>query len=148
MELLLLIKVKGMKFPLDRKYYTKDGAHLWLKFEGDFIKVGMDAFVAEMMGSIAVLIVDKKIAKSGEVIGSFESAKYISKLNSPVSGEIIDVNDYVLRNPCEINKNPYDSWIFRIKPDNIEDECMYIIEGEDDILRWISEEIKRVEGES
>lgn len=146
MELLLLIEVKGMKFPLDRKYYTKNGAHLWLKFEGEFIRVGMDAFAARMIGNITFLIVDKKRAKIGEEIGSFESTKYISRLYSPVSGEIIDVNEHILRNPFEINKKPYNSWIFIIKPDDMEDESVYIIDGEDDILKWISEEIKRVEG--
>ena len=143
----MLLEVKGMKFPLDRKYYIKDGAHLWLKSEGDFIKIGMDAFAAEMIGSITVLNVNKKQAKSGEAIGSFESAKFISRLYSPVSGEIIDVNDNVLSNPCKINKNPYNSWIFTMKPDDTEDECEYIIEGKDKILNWISEEIKRVESD-
>ena len=147
MELLLLIEIKGMKFPLDRKYYTKNGAHLWLKFEGDLIRVGMDAFAAEMIGNITFLIVDKKRVKSGEEIGSFESTKYISRLYSPVCGEIIDINEHILRNPFEINKKPYNSWIFKIKPEDTNDEFKYIIEGENNIVKWISDEIKRVAGE-
>lgn len=145
MELLQLIKIKGIKFPLDRKYYTKNGAHLWLKFEGDIIQIGMDAFAAEMIGKITTIIVDKKIVKCGEELGSFESNKYINKLFSPVSGEIIDVNNKILNSPSIINIDPYNSWIFKIKPDKKKDNYKYIIEDEDQILRWIQKEFKKIE---
>jgi len=140
-----MIEIKGMKFPLDRKYYTKNGAHLWLKFEGDFIKIGMDAFAAKMIGNISFINVNRMTVKSGELIGSFESAKYISKLYAPVSGKIIDVNKNILRDSSKINKNPYKSWIFKIKPDNKKDDNKYIIEDEDKIISWITEEIKKIE---
>jgi len=140
----LMLEIKGMKFPLDRKYYTKNGAHLWLKSEGEFIKIGMDAFAAEMMGLFTVINVDKKQVKQGEAIGSFESAKFISKLYSPISGKIIDVNDKILRNPFEINKKPYKSWIFKMKSkDNAENK--YIMRDKDKILKWISKELEKVE---
>jgi glycine cleavage system H protein len=134
-----------MKFPIDRKYYTKNGAHLWLKDEGNIIQVGMDAFVAEMMGCISTIFVDKKTAKCGEEIGSFESNKYINKLFSPVSGEIIYVNDKILNNPNSINIDPYNSWIFKIRPDKNETDTKHILEDEDNILSWIKDEIKKIE---
>ena len=142
-----MLEVKDMKFPLDRKYYTKDGAHIWLKPEGKLIKIGMDAFAAEMAGSIASLNVSKRQVKSGEAIGSFESAKFVSRLYSPISGEIIAVNDQIISNPRNINEKPYDSWIVVMKPDNNEDGYQYIIEGKDEISNWISKEIERVEGD-
>ncbi|MCK4416303.1 MAG: hypothetical protein KAU84_04035, partial [Thermoplasmatales archaeon] len=77
---------------------------------------------------------------------SFESAKFVSRFYSPISGEIVTVNDKVLSNPQKINDNPYNSWIVAMKPDNNEDGCEYIIEGKDEISNWISEEIKRMEG--
>lgn len=147
MEVLLLLEIKGLKFPLDRKYYIKDGAHIWLKPEGNLVKIGLDMFAAEMAGSLTFLNVNKKRAQSGEPIGSFESAKFVSRFYSPMSGDIITVNDKVLNNPQKINDNPYNSWIVVMKPDNNEDGCEYIIEGKDKILKWISEEIKRAEGD-
>jgi len=140
-----LIEINGMKFPLDRKYYTKNGAHLWLKLEKDSIKIGMDAFAAMMTGIISFITVNKKAAKSGESIGSFESAKYISKLYSPVSGKIIEINDNVLKDPSKINKNPYISWIFKIEPDDKKNKSKFIIEDKDKISNWITEEIKKLE---
>ena len=140
-----MIEINGMKFPLDRKYYIKNGAHLWLKLEEDSIKIGMDAFAAMMIGFISFITVNKKTVKSGETIGSFESAKYISKLYSPVSGIIIEVNNSVLKDPSKINKDPYLSWIFKIKPDNKKNESKYIIENKNKISNWITKEIKNLE---
>lgn len=148
MEVLLLLEVKGMKFPLDRRYYIKNGAHMWLKPEGNLVKIGMDAFAAEMAGSLTFLNVSKRRAKSGEAIGSFESAKFVSRFYSPISGEIVTVNEKVLSNPQLINENPYNSWIVAMKPDNNEDGCEYIIEGKDEISNWISEEIKKIDNEN
>ena len=140
-----MLEIKGMKFPLDRKYYTKDGAHIWLKSEGDLVKVGMDAFAVEMAGLLTFLTVGKKEAKSGEAVGSFESAKFVSRFYSPINGEIVDVNEEVLKNPRKINEDPYNSWIMMIKPEADEDSKKYILEDENEIKKWISEELKRVE---
>ena len=148
MEVLLLLEVKGMKFPLDRRYYIKNGAHMWLKPEGNLVKIGMDAFATEMAGSLTFLNVGKRQVKSGEAIGSFESAKFVSKFYSPISGEIVSVNEKILSNPQLINENPYNSWIVAIRPDNNNHGCKYIIEGKDEISNWISEEIKKIDNEN
>jgi len=140
-----MIEIKGLKYPLDRKYYTKDGAHLWLKHEKNYIKIGMDAFSAEFMRIINYIIIDKKQVKSGEEIGTFESSKYISKLYSPVTGEIIEVNDNIIKNPSNINKTPYKSWIIKIKPDDKEADSKFIIGGKEKILNWITEDLMKIE---
>ena len=140
-----MLEVNGMKFPLDRKYYTKDGAHIWLKSEGDVVKVGMDAFAVEMAGLLTYLTITEKQTESGEAVGSFESAKFVSRFYSPLSGEIVDVNEEVLKNPRRINDDPYNSWILSIKPKPDDQVNEFILEKEDDIKKWISEELKRVE---
>jgi glycine cleavage system H protein len=140
-----LIVINGLKFLQDREYYTKNGAHLWLKDDGDFINIGMDAFAAMMTGYISFITVDKKTAKSGESIGSFESAKYISKLYSPVSGKIVEVNNDALKDPSKINKDPYLTWIFKIKPEDMNYKSKYIIKNKDQISNWIKDEIKKFE---
>jgi len=140
----MALEVKGMKFLLDRKYYIKNGSHLWLKQEGNMVKIGMDPFFARMTNPLTALNVTKKQVKSGEEIGSFESSKFVSKIYSPISGDIIAVNDKVLSNPQKINENPYDSWIFVMKSDkNVEEK--YIIEDKDKVFKWINKEIKRLE---
>ena len=144
-----MIEINGMKFPLDRKYYTKNGAHIWLSVEDEIDKIGMDAFSTEMTGLLTFLTITQKKVKSDEAIGSFESAKFVSRLFSPISGEIVDINETVLKNPRMVNEKPYDSWLVAIKPDDLEDalKSEYILETEEDISSWISQEIKRLEEE-
>ena len=140
-----MFEINKMKFPLDRKYYTKDGAHIWLKQEGDLVKIGMDSFAAEMVGLLSFLKVALGQTKSGEAIGSFESAKFVSRFYSPFNGEIVAINDEVINNPRKINDDPYNSWIAMIKPEVKDNDYKYIIEGKERISKWITEEIKRVE---
>jgi len=142
-----LPEIKGMKFPLDRAYYTRDGAHIWLKQEGDLVKIGLDAFLVDYAGYLTFLTVNEKQVKVGESIGSFESAKFVSRLYSPVDGTIVAVNEEVIQNPRKINEDPYDSWIFAVKPDSpgLDDESEYLLVNEDAIVNWISEEIKKVD---
>ena len=146
MEVLSLLKIKGMKFPLDRKYYIKNGAHIWLKSEGNIIKIGIDAFAADAIGYINFFNINKKKVKSGEDIGSFESTKFVGRFYSPINGEIVTVNNEVLSNPQMISNNPYDSWIVAIKPNN-KNKFKYILEEKDEISNWISKEIKKMEGD-
>ena len=144
-----MIEVNGMKFPMDRKYYKKNGAHIWLSEEGDVVKIGMDAFAAEMAGLLTFLTITRKEVKSGEAIGSFESAKFVSRFYSPINGKIVAINEEALKNPRLINENPYDSWIVAIKPDDPEDglESEDILKTEEEVSSWISEEMKRLEEE-
>ncbi len=106
------------------------------------IKIGLDAFAVEMAGSINYLNVKKGRVKKNEEFGSFESSKFVKKLYSPVSGEIIKVNDSVLVSPQSINNNPYKSWIVKIKMDNKNYDCEHIIKDKDKILKWINKEIE------
>ena len=144
-----MIEVNGMKFPLDRKYYTKNGAHIWLSVEDDVVKIGMDAFATEMTGLLTFLTITMKEVKCGEAIGSFESAKFVSRLFSPIDGEIVAINEMAMKNPRMVNEKPYDSWLVAIKPDDIEDalKSEHILETEEEISSWISQEMKRLEEE-
>ncbi len=105
----------------------------------------MDAFAAEMVGLLTFLKVIDGMVKSGESIGSFESAKFVSRFHSPLNGEIVSVNDEVVNNPRKINNDPYNSWIVSIKPENMNYDGKYILEDKEEIRKWISEEIKRAE---
>ena len=144
MKVILLVKINGMDFPLDRKYYIKNGAHIWLKQEKDVIKIGLDAFATQIAGPIDFIYAKKGQVKSNEVIGSFESTKFVSKLHSPINGEIITINTKVVNQPKSISNKPYDSWIVEIKPDNPNINGKYILEEKEKITIWILNEIKRL----
>ena len=73
--------------------------------------------------------VGKTIAAEGEA-AIVESVKAASDVYSPLSGEIIAVNDLLEASPEIINDSPYDEgWFFKIKPDNL-DELADLLDAE------------------
>jgi glycine cleavage system H protein len=142
-----MVEIENLRFPTDRKYYTKSGSHIWIKEEGDVVKIGMDSFLTENAGYLSYLTIDNTEFNQGDSIGSFESAKFVSKFYSPVSGKVVKTNEDVLNDPIKINKDPYNSWIVEVKPTDLKSDfkASEILEGEDNIKNWITEELKRLD---
>jgi glycine cleavage system H protein len=55
---------------------------------------------------------------AGDTAGVVESVKAASDIYSPVSGEVIAVNEALADSPEQVNSEPYNSWIFKLKPSN------------------------------
>ncbi|UCE37317.1 MAG: glycine cleavage system protein H [Thermoplasmata archaeon] len=142
-----MIEINNMKFPLDRKYYKKHGNHIWLKEEGGILRIGMDSFLTENAGYLSYITIDNRKLSQGEAIGSFESAKFVSKFYSPISGKVVSVNEDVLNDPIKVNKDPYNAWIVEIEPENLDKDLQSddIVEGEEGIKIWIESEIIRLD---
>lgn len=142
-----MIEIQNLKFPLDRRYYKKNGSHIWLMEEGSCMKIGMDSFLTENAGYLSYLTIDKKKFNQGDAIGSFESAKFVSKFYSPVTGEIVNINEDVVNNPIKINKDPYNAWIVEIKPSDMQMDFQSedLLEGKENIKAWIEDELKRLD---
>ncbi len=52
---------------------------------------------------------------AGAVCGEIESTKSVSELFSPVTGEVVEVNDSVVGDPALVNSDPYGAaWLFRV----------------------------------
>jgi glycine cleavage system H protein len=138
-----------MEFPLDRWYYKKHSSHVWFKNESGKIKIGLDAFLAKNAGYLNFISVDRDEAVHGESLGSYESAKFVSKYYSPVSGPVTKVNEMVVSNPRKINDDPYGSWIVEINPTQLEHDLSSddVVYEEKSIKEWIEDEVKRLDAE-
>ena len=145
------VKVGKLRFPLDRRYYIRKGAHIWiLPQKGGTVKLGMDSFLTENAGFLNYISLDKKTTvKRGGSLGSFESAKFVSKLYSPVSGKVVGVNEPVLKDPRRINKDPYGSWIVELRASDLDKDLLSpeLLVKEGDIKEWIKEELRRAESD-
>ena len=54
--------------------------------------------------------------KKGEAVATLDSIKTTADVYSPVTGEVVEVNERLLEEPELINKDPYgDGWIFAVK---------------------------------
>ena len=55
--------------------------------------------------------------ETGQECAVVESVKAAADIYSPVSGEVIEINEAVLDNPQLINEDPYgNGWLFRVRP--------------------------------
>ena len=100
-------------------YYTKSDE--WLKVEDDIGTVGITDYAQDQLGDIVYLekIKKGKKLKQGEALTTIESVKAVSDVNTPVTGEVIEVNEKVIEDASIINKDPYgEGWIAKINIDN------------------------------
>ncbi|MEW5760526.1 MAG: glycine cleavage system protein H [Candidatus Thermoplasmatota archaeon] len=134
------IKVGKFFFPLDRYYFPE---HTWLKIEDGLAIIGLDAFVIENAGYLSYIEIEKSEVKRSEAIGSYESAKFVSRIFSPISGKILFVNEAVIKNPRKINENPYENWLVKIMPAK-KDEIELGLTQEKELRKWIKEEEKKI----
>ena len=122
---------------------------MWvLPRKGGTVRIGMDSFLTENAGHLNYISLDKKsTVRKGGSLGSFESAKFVSKLYSPVGGRIVGVNEPVLKDPRRINKDPYGSWIVELRVSDLERDLFSpeLLVEERDIREWIKDELRRAE---
>jgi len=121
-----VLKVKGMEFPLDRLYYVSKGSHLWVRAGDGRARVGMDSFLLNTIGYLNYISISAGDYLQGEVIGNYESAKFVSRVHTPLSGRITRVNEEALENPRSINDDPYGTWLLEMELSSEEE-----LEGED-----------------
>jgi glycine cleavage system H protein len=101
--------------PADLKY-TK--SHEWVRVSGDIATVGItDHAQHELTDIVFVELPDAgRKVKAGDACAVVESVKTASDIYSPVSGEILEINQAVVNNPALVNKEPHaGGWFFKIK---------------------------------
>jgi len=99
--------------------YTK--SHEWIKVEADgSLLIGITGHAQDALGDIVFLelpTVGQSI-KAGTACCVIESVKAASDIYSPVDGEVVEINEELANTPHKINENPYECWMFKVKPVN------------------------------
>jgi len=96
--------------------YTKE--HEWVRVDGDTGVVGITDHAQELLGDIVYVDLPKPGTQleQGKSLGSVESVKAVSDIFSPVSGEVIEVNDALATAPEKLNADPHgEAWLVKIK---------------------------------
>ena len=92
-------------------------SHEYVKVEGEYGYIGITDYAQHELGN--VVYVDMPEAgdevTAGEDFGAVESVKAASDLISPVSGEVVEVNEALADSPELINSDPYENWIIKVK---------------------------------
>ena len=102
-------------YPEDLRYHPE---HDWARLEGDEAVLGITWFAQDALGELvqfeapAVGGATTKDRPYGEV----ESVKAVSDVISPLSGEILEVNQRAIDEPEIVNEDPYgQGWLVRIR---------------------------------
>jgi len=105
--------------PADRKY-TKE--HEWAKDNGDgTITMGITDHAQELLTDIVFVELPPlgKKVKQMEQLAVVESVKSVSDVYSPVSGEVIEINQTLEGHPEIVNQDAFgEGWIAKLKMDN------------------------------
>ena len=102
-----------MNYPAELKYSK---SHEWVKMEGDVAVIGISDFAQDALGDVVFVNLPSvgDAAAAGEAFGDVESVKAVSDLVSPVSGEIVEVNEEVADASEVLNSDPYGAWIIKV----------------------------------
>ena len=112
--------------PEDSRYAK---SHEYVHVEGETGIIGITDHAQKELGDVVFVELPQvgTELEMGDELGSIESVKAVSELFSPVSGEVIEVNEALADKPELVNTDPYgDGWMVRIRlktPDEV-DELM------------------------
>lgn len=104
--------------PADLRYAP---THEWARLETDgIVTVGITDHAQNALGDIVYLELPQQGShlQAGQVAGVVESVKAASDYHAPVSGKVIEVNQPLTDVPEGINTHPYQSWFYRLQPDD------------------------------
>ncbi len=142
LEKVYMVKIDGNEFPEDLYYHRE---HMWVKVEEGKVRVGYNDWAQEAAGKLVNLNTRKvgRSVKAGKTLGTVESGKWVGPLRAPVSGEISELNEEVLKTPSIINDDPYGrGWIAVIAPEDLDAEMSDLIKGSEKntLETWLKEE--------
>jgi len=104
-----------MKLPEDLKYTEE---HEWVRVEGDVVTVGISDFAQDQLGDVVFVELPEvgDSVAAGDTFGVVESVKAVSDVYSPVTGEVVEINEALPDEPELINTSPYeDAWMIKVK---------------------------------
>ena len=108
-------------YPEELQYHPE---HDWARIDGDEAVLGITWFAQDALGELVHYEppdVGSNVAKDSSY-GEVESVKAVSDLISPLSGEVLEVNQKVIDAPETVNDDPYgDGWLIRIRMSNTEE---------------------------
>lgn len=125
-------EVRGCVLPLGLHYSVVD--HTWITVNDDgTVTVGMTDVAQNLAGPLLHAKPKKvgAVRARGKPLATVESSKWVGPVKSPVTGEIVAVNDELARDAQIINRSPYKAgWIVKMKPSNLDDELKEMLTGQ------------------
>ena len=105
-----------MNYPEDLKYAGTDE---WIRVEGDLATLGVSDFAQDQLSDVvffeATVKVGQRVA-AGAQVATLESVKAAADVATPVSGEVVEINQSLPATPELVNSEPYGgAWMVKLK---------------------------------
>ena len=99
--------------PDELRYAT---SHEWVSEEDGIYTIGISDFAQDALGDLVFVNLPQvgDEVEVGEAFADVESVKAVSDVFSPVTGEVVEVNEDLLDAPESINEDPYEAWFVRV----------------------------------
>ncbi|HEU4785795.1 MAG TPA: glycine cleavage system protein GcvH [Gemmatimonadaceae bacterium] len=98
--------------------YTEDHEYVKSTGEDNVVAIGITDYAQGELGDIVYIELPKIGAsfKKHDVFGTVEAVKAVSELYSPLSGEVVAINDRLDKEPALVNSTPYgDGWMIKLR---------------------------------
>lgn len=102
-------------YPKDYRY-TKE--HEWVSVAGEVATIGITSHAQDQLGDVVFVELPQVSAKlhAGQTFGTVESVKAVSDIYSPISGDVVEINEELIDAPEKINEDPHgDGWLVKAK---------------------------------
>lgn len=122
--------------------YTE--THDWVRVEGDFATFGITEYAQDQLSDIVFVELPQigDIFEQGKVYAVVESVKAASDCYTPVSGEVVEINEELESSPGLVNQDPYGAgWFVKVRlSDPAQIEALRDADSYTDLLRQLAEE--------
>jgi glycine cleavage system H protein len=124
-----MAEYRGFRIPEELSYDL--GYHVWAQVDGDLVVVGATDPAQASAGEIIHLSVKKPGTRlqRGAILATIESAKYMGPMRCPVTGTVETVNPDLARTPSLVNRDAYQHWVARIRPEKLSEELVLLTPG-------------------
>lgn len=98
--------------------YSEEHEYLKPAGEESVYVIGITDYAQGELGDVVYVELPKAGERFGrmDVFGSVEAVKAVSDLYSPVSGEVVAVNEALDADPSKVNSDPYgDGWMVKVR---------------------------------
>ena len=104
-----------MNFPPELKYAP---THEWVRLDGDIATVGITDHAQNELSDVVFVELPARgrALDAGKECAVVESVKAASDVYAPVSGEVIETNERIVKAPALVNTDPYgEGWFFKVR---------------------------------
>ncbi len=114
-------------------------SHTWVKIIDNYALIGVNDFARRVIGKVQRLDVPPTGThiEQGQTVWKLWHNTKILPQSSPVTGEVVEINSNLIKNPDIINESPYEAgWILKIKSSTLRQNLNNLLHGET-ALRWL-----------